>query len=560
MIKSTYIIALFFIHSCLFSQNMNHINSPVKEQLVLQINSNYYLTGESILYKTTCLNATSKEVLSASKIAYVELLNHDNETILKHKQFIDGGVSFNDFFIPTTVQTGEYKIIAYTNLMLNSNEYTCKKIFIINPYLPFPEEFKETNLEASKEISPISKSNSNSQVKTNKTEYQKREKVILNINDNLKGNFILNVIKTDSIPVDQEKYSRNLLADLKQENLEINANTTFPETRGEIFRGKIIAKNSTDPLENKKIAFSIPGEVFDFKITTTDKNGNFKFLVDTYNGEDAYFQIYEKDKEKYKIEVFDNQNIKFKISNDNIKIKASYANSILKRSIANQIQNIYYHTKSDTIFSNKKTLPFYTGSDKEYVLVDYKPQNTIREVFIEIIPEVYINKKNNKYVFNVNDYEVNDSDLYFNTLVLVDGFLLQDVDEILTFDPNHFTKINFVNKGYFLNNYLFNGVVNLTTKEFNYIPHMDGDYIIKKKLERPQLKKKYFNINYTKNSFEKIPDYRYQLYWEPNVTDISTEKSFEFYTSDISGNYKVVIEGITKNGEPILMENYFSVK
>lgn len=565
MIKPTLLIVLFFIQSSLFSQKANseYKTTPIKEQITLQTNTDFYLSGESILYKTISVNATNKETVSLSKIAYVELVNNENITILKHKQAINNSVSFNDFFIPTNIETGNYKIIAYTNLTQSNNEYASKDLFILNPYIAFPEKYKEskTNDEVSKLFISNNENITGSKLNSDKKEYQKREKVSITINDELQGNFVLNVIKVDSIPVLQNQKNTDLFSTIKSNNLETNTNnSTFPETRGEIYLGKITSKNTTTTLENKKIALSIPGENFEFKITSTDKNGNFKFLMDNFNGDEAYFQVYEKDKENYKIELLEQQGIKTKNIENEIKINPNYANAFLKRSIANQIQNIYYHTKSDTIYAQKKNKPFYFGSDKEYLLKDYNPQNTVKEIFIEIIPEVYISKKDGKQTFSVNDYEVNSSDIYYNTIVLVDGFLLQDVDEILTFDPAFFTKINFVNKGYFLNKYLFNGVVNLTTKDLNYTPKVDQDYIIMKKLDRPQLDKKYYTVNYSKNNLEKIPDYRYQLCWEPNITEITTQKPFEFYTSDISGNYKIQIEGITKNGDPISIENYIKVK
>ncbi|WP_187003025.1 hypothetical protein [Flavobacterium bernardetii] len=548
----------------MFSQKTNTDNktTPIKEQIVLQTNTDFYLSGESILYKTICLNQTNKETITLSKIAYVELVNSENISILKHKQVINNGISYNDFFIPTNIETGNYKIIAYTNLTLNNSEYALKEIFIFNPYVQFPEKFKENNNNP--EVVNLSTSIDgniiSSKVKSNKKEYTKREKVSINIDDNLQGNFVFNVVKIDSIPTIQEQKNTSIFSSVYN-NLENQKNTaSLPETRGEVFLGKITSKNDGDDLENKKIALSIPGENFDFKIASTDKNGNFKFLLDSFDGEEAYFQVFEKDKEKYKIELSENQNIKTKNIEKDIKINPNYANAFLKRSIANQIQNIYYHTKSDTVFAYKKSKPFYYGSDKEYVLKDYNVQNAIKEVFIEIIPEVYISKKDGKQTFSVYDYEVNSSDIYYNTLVLVDGFLLQDVDEILTFDPAFFTKINFVNKGYFFNKYIFNGVVNLTTKDLNYVPKLENNYIINKKLDRPQLRKTYYNIDYSKNNLEKIPDYRYQLCWKPNVTEISSQKAFEFYTSDVSGNYKITIEGITKSGESVSMENYIIVK
>ncbi len=564
MTKQTLLIVALFFNSFLFSQksNSDYKTASFNEQVILQSNSDFYLTGESIFYKTICVNSSNKETISLSKIAYVELINSQNTSILKHKQVINNGVSYNDFFIPTTIETGSYKIIAYTNLTQNKNEYATRELFIYNPYLSFPEKYQEkTNSPEVVSLSNYIQDNtSNSKIESNKKEFQKREKVVINVNDNLQGNFILNVVKIDSIPSFVNKKHSDLFNRIEYSNIEENNNlTSYPETRGEIFSGKITAKNEADVLENKKIALSIPGENFDFKITSTDKNGKFHFLMDNFNGEEAYFQVLEKNKENYKIELIENQKVKTKSIERDIKINPNYANAFLKRSIANQIQNIYYHTKSDTIFAYKKSKPFYFGSDKEYILTDYNPQNTVKEIFIEIIPEVYVSKKEGKQTFSVYDYEVNNSDIYYNTLVLVDGFLLQDVDEILTFDPAFFTKINFVNKGYFLNKHMFNGVVNLTTKDLNYTPKVDQDYIIKKNIERPQLVKKYFNVNYSNNKFEKIPDYRYQLCWEPNITEISSQKPFEFYTSDVPGNYKIQIEGITKNGEAILMENYIRV-
>lgn len=565
MIKTSLTFVFIFIHLFLFSQETttNNKSTSIKEQIVLQTNTDFYLSGESILYKTISIDATTKKNCSLSKIVYIELINSENNTVLKNKQIINNSISYNDFFIPTTIETGSYKVIAYTNITQNNNEFAGKDIFIYNPYLAFPEKFKEkgntTNNTTLSFLVQNSKTSNN--IETNKKTYQKREKVSLKNNVDLKGNFLLNVIKIDSIPNLQETTNASIFSSLKSNPNENNSEKIiFPETRGEIFTGKIISKNNSSEVENQKIALSIPGENFDFKITSTDKNGNFKFLMEHVSGEEAFFQILEKNKENYKIEITNNPTIKPIYQEKEIKINPKYASAFLKKSIANQIQNIYYHTKSDTVFAFKKNKPFYDGSDKEYYLKDFNPQNTVKEIFIEIIPEVYIYKKEGKQIFSVNDYEVNSSDLYFNTLVLVDGFLLQDYDELLTFDPAFFTKINFVNKGFFMNNYFFNGVVNLTTKDFNYIPKIEQDFIINKKLERPQLNKKYFSMDYSKNNFEKIPDYRYQLCWEPNLTEISTTKPFEFYTSDISGNFKIILEGITDNGEPILMENYIYVK
>lgn len=553
MIKIKYLLVALCFMPCLFAQNTNENTViPVKnEHYIIQTNTDFYLSGESILYKITNLLTIN----SLSKIAYVELINSKNISVFKHKLLVTNGIANNDFFIPTDIETDQYKIITYTNMMLNNKNISSKDIFIMNPYLPFPEKFKIKN-EDLKTISSPTFSSSNSDLKTNKQEFKKREKATVSIDKNLTGNFTFSVTKVDSIPNNIVKNNNFFTT----ENIQIaNIAKAYPEHRGEVITGKLIAKNNTSVVANKKIALSFPGEHFEFKVATTDKNGNFKFILESLSGEEAYFQTLEANKEEYSIELTENNKFNFIFSSENPKINPNYGNAILKRSIANQIQSIYNYTKRDTIVAYKKIKPFYYGSDKEYYLKDFNPQNSIQEVIIELINEIYVTKIDGKQKIKVYDYEINFSNQYNNTIVLVNGFLLQDHEEILSYDPDEFTKVSLVNKGFFLNNHIFNGVVNFTTKDLNYLPTI-SDYVTKKIIDRPQLKKRYYTVDYSKNTFEKIPDYRYQLCWEPNITEISNQKPFEFYTSDVPGNYKIIVEGITKYGESISIENYITVK
>ncbi|CCG54196.1 Protein of unknown function precursor [Flavobacterium indicum GPTSA100-9 = DSM 17447] len=560
MKKSNFLIIFLFLSCLILAQNKKlQQSSVVIENTILQTNSNFYLAGENIFYKLICINSSNNQISNFSKVAYIELIDKEKKSILKQKLILKEGIASNDFFLPTNIQSGYYKVVAYTTWMTNYNSFFEKDILIINPYTNIPEELKEKE-NNNKTIITTKNSNSNKKIKISKSIYTKREKVTFNVQEQLKGSFILNVNKIDSIPFSNEQ---NIFTALNKNSSPINLDDfkNAAENRGEIYYGKIESKSSDSGVENKKIAFSQMGDAFDLKISTTNSKGEFTIITDKTINNEGYIQVYEDDRSKYKIALN-----KFSISNlinensfKSNKIQSIYGKAILNRSIANQIQNIYYHTKSDTIYSNPKTKPFYTGADKQYILSDYNPQNSLKEVFVEVIPEIYTVKKNGKSIMRVNDYEVNKSDLFENTIVLVDGFLLQEIDEILTYDPTYFTKINFVNKGYFLNKYIFNGIVNLTTKEQNYVPKISEEWIIKAPLEKPELDKKYFSIDYTKNTYDKIPDYRYQLVWEPNITELAPNKELSFFTSDLKGNYKISIEGITDTGEPVIIEEYIQV-
>ncbi|NDV81181.1 hypothetical protein [Bacteroides sp. 51] len=57
------------------------------------------------------------------------------------------------------------------------------------------------------------------------------------------------------------------------------------------------------------------------------------------------------------------------------------------------------------------------------------------------------------------------------------------------------------------------------------------------------------------------PDFRHTLYWNPFVESIIHDSSAEmsFYTSDLAGEFKVVVEGFTKDGKAIYGTTLFSV-
>ena len=57
------------------------------------------------------------------------------------------------------------------------------------------------------------------------------------------------------------------------------------------------------------------------------------------------------------------------------------------------------------------------------------------------------------------------------------------------------------------------------------------------------------------------PDHRSTLYWNGRVTLTSSHPvELSFFTSDRSGNYRVIVQGITGDGHPIYLEAVFRVK
>jgi hypothetical protein len=62
----------------------------------------------------------------------------------------------------------------------------------------------------------------------------------------------------------------------------------------------------------------------------------------------------------------------------------------------------------------------------------------------------------------------------------------------------------------------------------------------------------------TKNS--RNPDFRHTLYWNPFVKFTKGQPvNLSFYTSDLSGEFKITVDGVTTDGKTIHGETYFLV-
>ncbi|MDH6356578.1 carboxypeptidase-like regulatory domain-containing protein [Parabacteroides sp. PF5-9] len=98
------------------------------------------------------------------------------------------------------------------------------------------------------------------------------------------------------------------------------------------------------------------------------------------------------------------------------------------------------------------------------------------------------------------------------------------------------------------------GVVNITTKTGTGIPQNKKNAFNQKTITPLgyQQPVEFYSPRYEtqEQKFNIKPDLRTTIFWKPDiVTDVNGKTSFDFYTSDFSTHYSVVIEGITANGQ-----------
>lgn len=544
-------------------------NITLDETIYLHSNASTFVSGETLLYKIYCLKSSDKTPSQISKIAYVELVDNNKKSVFKTKVKLENAVGQGDYFIPTTLKTGSYKLIGYTNWMLNKpvSELFQLDINIINPYKTVEKNTNEKVLTSST-TTDITKKSDGINFTLNKKVFANRELVsfkIESLNPNLKdGNYSLSVRKVDNIPTDNhnsaiEFSSKQSYPVVLESN---NSKIILPELRGEIISGKVTSKNGTGKIENLAVAFSLPGKSYVFQVVKTDSNGHFIFNVDKGNyNSNITIQIIDENADNYTLSLdqlpeVDYAQLSFA---PNSSLSYVFKESLQDRAVSSQIENAYFHKKKDNLEKQISTEPFYGPITKEYVLDDYTRFKTLRETITEVSTEIYSKQSNGNIYLHITDPNVFPQ-LPDAALVLVDGLLLQNQNDLLNYNMKNIYKIDIIVGRYYIGPKSFNGLINFITFDKDFTSSQTGSSILKTTVSRPQLKKIYNNVNYSNLADnERIPDFRNQLLWNPEV-QLNSDSGNSFYTSDLSGTFEIRLEGFAKNGIPVSLKETIEVK
>ncbi len=563
------------------------INGIGQERIFIHYNAPLFFVGEYLYYRVYCLNSNTNNLSDISKIAYVRLIGEDGNTIFSQKVTLENGLGQGDFFIPVSVPSGNYKLIGFTRWMRNweQEQFYQGDITIINPYSndqkPFlgeddmdsiPTKKNDAQDGFTKNGKAINFKNGNVTLSVPKKVYGKREKVALSLsasNERMAlGNYSLSVRKIDDFSTAKSETAREFIQ--KAERVSSKPPTgdrgVLPELRGTLVRGQLKSVDTTRSLKGIPIALSIPGKEYLLQIAKTSETGTFYFnLNDPKDKGYAFLQVLGNKNKTFQIEIkedsttLDHKRLNF----GSFKLDKSLDSIILERSIHNQIENAFFKAKPDTLASIQGTPAFYGTMGNTYKLDDFTRFPTLRETVLEIIDNVWIEEKDNSdFCFKIRSPYESEMDDDFNSLLIVDGLLVQNQKEFLEYDSRRIESIHVVRGVYRNGAQFFHGILDVKTFDSDYLTKIDLSIYNRIQFLNVLSKKKYFRQFYseeTQDEKEQIPDLRYQLLWVPNVKMGTREKYIDFFTSDVSGDFEVSLEGFSANGTPVSTKKVFSV-
>ncbi|TXD68514.1 carboxypeptidase regulatory-like domain-containing protein [Aequorivita lipolytica] len=545
------------------------VNVFPKETVALSINSEVLLAGELLQYKAYIFNASNK-ISALSKMVYVSLRKQNDSVVFNHKLRVENGTANGDFFIPSNLNTGIYKLIGYTNFSKNNaqNGFVQKDIYIINTFVKRDLDNRKKDTIAitasnGKDFN-ISEIHGNSEMlKTtlNKQTYGFREKVNLKLESHFKntdGNYVLSVRKINPVEI-----SGKIPIVTKAISSEI---FYVPELRGELISGIVLSISDNVPLANIEVSLTIPDEDFVLKTSKTNSEGRFFFSVsEAYNAENSVVQIYGDAAERSANKVILDKK-DFSLNKNKpyfLNISSDLKDWLQERSVQVQVENAYYDIKKDSILPKWINPAFYSNLGTVFNLDDYTRFPSIKETFVEVVTLAAIRGTgdNAKFIVN-NEYDPNGTAKFNDIppLVLLDGIQIVDSKELVNFSTKEIQKVRVIIEPYRYGPKIYSGIIAVETKKGDFIPNEIIKNNSEVSLSSAVKPKESYKPAYDKKSeLSKIPDYRVQLLWQPKINFSDLDYNTSFYTSDVPGIFEVKIEGFTEDGTYISEKNYFTV-
>ena len=549
------------------------VSDELQERVYVQTDKQLYLAGEQIRMKILTVD-TELIPLVFSTVAYAELVR-DSMARVQIKVALTDGVGEGRMSLPVDLKTGYYRLIAYTQYMRNEGTevFFEKNIVVVNTFQQDynPGTANVTNTPYKDLQSVLSQLSSfNFQLSTpeavslqpDKSVYSTREQGFLTLSG------LPATIHTLSVSI--SGIEMNTTASSSFQNKPPKNTTGFtdeylPEYEGHIITGTIIDNQTgTAGIDNAPLipVISFLGKEINFFTGQKSPAGEVLFVTSgNYDTKEIAAVVYNGD-EKYRIDLRSPFITRFAPKPmPELYIDSTFYDQLLERSVALQTMRYFIN---DSIENNNMSGTFYkTKPTNSYLLDEYTRFPTMQEVFTECISSARFRRRDEKRELSVIVRNGDNSYYGSNPLVLLDGAPVSNHEHIYNYNPLLVECINIYNSVCILGGYSFEGIIELKTYRglAQDLDFEKSTQIIR--YEGPQRVESFRTPDYSteQNRKNRMPDSHHTLLWNPDIqTAGQTTILLPFETSDFTGEFQAIVEGVTEEGQVVFTTSFFIVE
>jgi len=534
------------------------------EPLYAHFDKPFYAVGETMWFSVFFLNPETAE----SKVIYIDMVDKGGKVVMQQKLKADSVGAFSEFTIPFSWQEGYFQFRAYTLWNLNFD-----KPLVFTKNIPIYSEWKQSLIRPeyeeniTKDISlPANDGALKMVLKTDKTTYQKREKVNLNIKVTdangkpVQAFLSLSVTDLDLLPVpdgehivsyqekEQSFYHSSLSAQpglLPEKSLTLNGNVFNPK--------------DSSPVSTRFLSVYL-AESHKF-LNTEISGGKLSLQLPDFYGSQT-IQVHDHNPYQPtspKVEVFDltSRLPVAPLAKVNPARTPAIERYLYLSSMRRQLNEVFGAKQENMVPVKQDTVAFVP--DKVYQMNDYQLLKTMEDFIREVIFKARIREENGHKTVRLYNPE---TQKYFEDApwYMVNGYLTGEA-EALNIPANAVKTVHFFyNKNTLVLQFppmmVRTGVLSIETRD-DEISHTlmnapnsflyDGFYLPK-------------SFEDFSNSPKQTPDFRPLVHWKPQIaTDSNGEATLTFNTTDAISLFLIHVEGISRQGETGVAEVTYEV-
>lgn len=536
------------------------------ERVYISTDKACYVAGDRMWLSAFCTDISEGGALSEfSSVAYVELCSLSG-TVATAKIALLDGRGAGTLTIPRSVPSGNYYLVSYTAQNRNEVGFNCLEgARLISVYNTFSSSREKGAVTLMDEIPAPEVQESDCggiEIEVGDASGKSLPVVVRN-NGASMASVSVSVYHKDAL---QEPENGSISAFVERNGsltLPEFTDACTPEYDGEIIRARVVGSNPYDAVGHYAF-ISSPGDLSGAYSSLVGRDKDLVFYTTSIFGDsDLVCQIEGLSPESDSHLEIDSPFIGPAISSiPAMPLCPSQQESLLQRGIGMQIEK-YFDTEVlyDYLYY-RPSLLFSNMEPKTYILDDYTRFPDMSEIFVEFVKEIRVKKDADKQPqlhTLLTEYYRNNNYSDRPSLVMIDGTPVFDHSKIIEFDPLLVERIDIYQSTFYLGARSYGGIINFVTYKRDMAGMTFNDNVRFMPFNGASIPAAYTCASAP--SEDTYPDYRQTIYWHPAANvDPSGSFSFDCRLPAYTGEFRIVVEGLTSDGQPVRKVVEFSTE
>ena len=418
---------------CLLWAGQTLLAGELRERVYLQTDKQFYLSGELVWMKFIATDLDQR-LSDVSKVGYVELLDSAS-AVVQARLVLEKGVGNGCLQLPSTLPTGNYRLVAYTRYMRNEGEevFFEKPLTVVNTFVTNEALLTDTLLPAYS----FTRQGGTVSVSPDRMTYDTRSGGEIRINGLPPD---LQTLSVSIAGIDLYKPSaRSGIVDWKQSMPTTGSSPAdrkfLAEYEGPILTGKVIDLSTGEPSSKEAVRplFGFSGGEIRLFGGQLGAAGEVTFFTKHISGTHEIVTVaLSPSSSRYRVDIESPYATHPEKELPALRLNPAWQDELVKRSVGLQVLHAY---RSDSLVREKAEKPWFQWQpDWSYLLDEYTRFTTMEEVVIEFIPGLRFRKMDGVRRLAVLTEERIGYTIG-NSLVLLDGIPITDHEIIFKYDP-----------------------------------------------------------------------------------------------------------------------------